>query len=288
MQKRVLTIQDFSCMGRCSLTVALPTLSCSGVECVCLPTAILSNHTMFRSWTYTDLTDDLEKMVGKWMPYNHSFDCIYTGYLSNRQVKTIIDLVSLLKEKKTMVFVDPAMADNGQLYHGFDFEHVESMKKLISMADYIKPNLTEACLLAGVDYPMTETEVGDGFYTMLFERLSGLGMKHIIITGQEIKKGYVADLFYDCLTKKESRYVTEMYPGKFHGTGDLFSSSLVGCLMNGIPLAESVRIAHDFLHKTIRNTIDENLDGTVYGAVFEPALFDLMEEIRKEKRPVKE
>lgn len=284
MQKRVLTIQDFSCMGRCSLTVALPTLSASGVECVCLPTAVLSNHTMFESWTYLDLTSQLNEIVGKWLPYRHHFDCIYTGYLSNQQVDTVIGLLEILKDEETRIFVDPAMADNGKLYPGFDDEHVQKMKKLIRNADFIKPNLTEACMLSDIPYPGKEKEIGMDFYDRLFDKLSEYKMKHIIITGQEIEEGKIADIYYDCEKKKKSMYLTEMYPGKFHGTGDLFSSSFVGCMLNGISIDDSVRICHDFLHEAIKNTIDEKLVGTVYGAVFEPALKNYILEIEKAKK----
>lgn len=283
MQKRVLTIQDFSCMGRCSLTVALPTLSSCGVECVCLPTAVLSNHTMFKSWTYLDLTSEMENIVGKWIPYQHSFDFIYTGYLSNQQIDCVKHIVTSLREKKTTVFVDPAMADNGKLYPGFDMGHVEKMRELISIADYIKPNLTEACLLSSIEYPNTEKGIPSSFYDSVFERLSSYGMKYVILTGQEIEEGKIADIYYDCKTKQKKMYMTKMYPGKFHGTGDLFSSAFVGALANGISLDDSIRIAHDFLHETIKNTIDEKLDGTVYGACFEPALKMLIQEIERAK-----
>lgn len=282
MQKRVLTIQDFSCMGRCSLTVAIPTISACKVECVSLPTAILSNHTMFESWTYLDLTDQLKSMVEKWKPYNHSFDFIYTGYLSNEQVETVIDIIKIFKDKNTKTFIDPAMADNGKLYPGFDIKHVEWMRKLIDGADYIKPNLTEACLLADIDYPGSEKEIPMDFYQDVFERLARLGPKIIIITGQEIESGKIADIYYDSSSKKMTTYITDMYYGRFHGTGDLFSSSLVGCLANGLSLETGVKIAHDFLHKAIKNTIDEKLDGTVYGPSFEPVLKYLIEDIEKE------
>lgn len=283
MQKRVLTIQDFSCMGRCSLTVALPTISSCGIECVSLPTAVLSNHTMFESWTYLDLTDQLKAIINKWMPYNHTFDFIYTGYLSNEQVETVIDILKVLKINKIKTFIDPAMADNGKLYPGFDTNHVIWMRKLINGADYIKPNLTEACLLADVEYPGTEKNIKEEFYDNLFKKLSLLGPKRIIITGQEIEDNKVADIYYDCETKNKSMYVTDMYQGRFHGTGDLFASALVGCLANGLSLDKGVKIAHDFLHKTIKNTIDEKLDGTVYGPIFEPSLKDLILDIENNK-----
>lgn len=283
MQKRVLTIQDFSCMGRCSLTVALPTLSCCGVECVCLPTAVLSNHTMFKSWTYHDLTSEMEDIVGKWIPYDHSFDFIYTGYLSNRQIDSVKRIVLSLKEDKTRIFVDPAMADNGKLYPGFDMGHVDKMRELLPLADYIKPNLTEACLLSSIEYPNTEKGIPLSFYASLFEKLSEYGMKNIVLTGQELEENRIADIYYDCRKREMRMYETQMYPGKFHGTGDLFSSALVGALANSLSLDEGIRIAHDFLHETIKNTIDEKLDGTVYGAVFEPALKMLMLNIEKAK-----
>lgn len=270
MEKRVLTIQDFSCLGRCSLTVAIPTLSAAGLETVALPTAILSNHTDFSSWTYLDLTNQMFPIIDKWKDYRHSFDFIYTGYLSTNQIEIVIEIIKRLKDEKTMIVVDPAMADHGKLYPGFEEKHVEEMKKLISCADIIIPNLTEACLLANILYPGSEKGTPLDFYKKVIHALSKLGPKKIIISGQELKEGEISDIVYD--GEKISLVTTSCHPGAFHGTGDLFASSFVGALGANKDYLSSVKIAHDYVHEAIRITNENHLDGLLYGPDFESAL----------------
>jgi len=270
MNKRVLTIQDFSCLGRCSLTVAIPTLSAAGLETVAIPTAILSNHTAFASWTFHDLTEEMNPIVEKWMTYRHAFDYIYTGYLSNDQIPTVQGIIDRLRTDQTTVIVDPAMADHGKLYAGFDMAHVTAMKALIKEADIIVPNLTEACFLSDVTFPGTEEGVPLSFYQGVAKKLLSLGPKRIVISGQNLKHGYVADLIFE--GSNESVYETEAYAGLFHGTGDLFASAFVGALGNGFPLKEAVGIAHDYVHEAIRITNENGSDGVLYGPEFERAL----------------
>lgn len=279
MEPRVLTIQDFSCLGRCSLTVAIPTISAAGCECVSIPTAILSNHTAFKSWTFLNLTDQMLPIVEKWKGYRHDFDYIYTGYLSNEQIPTVLEIIKLLKEPNTKIVVDPAMADHGKLYPGFDNNHVKMMKELIKVADIIVPNLTEACLLTDSPFPGTETEVPLKIYSSLMVKLSRFGAKQIIISGQEIKKGVVADLIYDYKEPKLDAYGTILYKGLFHGTGDLFASAFVGALARGASLKEAVKIAHDYVHEAINFTNLNKLDGVLYGPDFESAIPSYVEAI---------
>ncbi|MFA6829239.1 MAG: pyridoxamine kinase [Bacilli bacterium] len=280
MEKRILTIQDFSCMGRCSLTVAIPTISAMGVECVSIPTAVLSNHTAFKSWTFLDLTDEMLPIVEKWQDYRHEFDYIYTGYLSNDQISTVIQVIEKLKTEKTVIFVDPAMADNGKLYPGFDENHITAMKELITKADIIKPNLTEACFLSDTPFPGTEKEVPLSFYDTVFEKLAKTGPKFIVITGQEIFEGKVADLFYNVETGKSEFYITDKHPGVYHGTGDLFASAFVGALANGMNYSQAIKLSHDYVHVAIEETVKNKLDGIVYGPDFEKAIPVLVEGLK--------
>lgn len=270
MEKRVLTIQDFSCLGRCSLAVAIPTLSAAGLETVALPTAILSNHTAFKNWTYLDLTNQMLPIVDKWKGYRHHFDYIYTGYLSNEQIPTVIEIIDQLKTSDTLLIVDPAMADHGKLYPGFNDAHVKAMRKLISLADIIIPNLTEACFLSNIPYPGSEKNIPLSFYKKVIDSLSELGTNKIIISGQEMHEGEISDVVYD---GKEIKLVTtECYPGLFHGTGDLFASSFVGALGANKNYLSAVKIAHDYVHEAIRITNENKLDGVLYGPDFESAL----------------
>ncbi len=278
--KRVLTIQDFSCLGRCSLTVAIPTISASGLECVAIPTAILSNHTAFKSWTYKDLTEEMLPIVEKWKGYKNAFDYIYTGYLGTEQISLVIKIVKELRRPSTSLLVDPAMADNGSLYPGFQEEHVAKMKELISYADIIVPNLTEACLLSDVPYPNREEGLDKEFYSFLLTSLAKLGPSKIVLTGQTLHPNEISDIVYEGGDIRI--YSTELYPGRFHGTGDLFASSLTGALGNGFSLYEATRIAHDYVHEAIRLSNEAKENGVLYGASFEGAIPLFIHELGKD------
>lgn len=272
MEKRILTIQDFSCMGRCSLTVAIQTISACGVECVALPTAILSNHTAFKSFTYLDLTSQMLPSIEKWNDYRHEFDMIYTGYLSNDQIPTVQEVIKRIKTENTKIFIDPAMADHGSLYPGFDLNHVKMMQELVTNADIIKLNLTEACFLAGIEYPGSETKIPISFYDNIVEKLRLFNVKRIIITGQELNEGRVSDICYCDEYDNPFIYETEMYPGVYHGTADLFASCFAGLYARGLDFKSSIIIDHDYVHEAIGYTVKNKLDGLTYGPDFESAI----------------
>ena len=269
MQKRLLTIQDYSCLGRCSLTVALPTISACGIECVGIPTSILSNHTQYKSWTFDDLSNSLLPIVNKWDGYNNHFDMIYTGYLSTSQVDIVKEIISKLKRKDTLIYVDPAMADNGKLYTGFGLDHVEKMKELLRYADFIKPNVTEACLLTGSEYH--SEEMPKAYYIDLVNKLVSLGAKNVILTGIKNKNKIGIMLFEK--EKEEISYLEFDYVDAYlHGTGDLFSSAVTSMLTLGKSLKESLEIAHKYVIKSIEYTMEDKLDGMLYGPEFEKAI----------------
>ena len=143
--KRIVTIQDISCVGKCSLTVALPIISAMGIETAVIPTAVLSTHTAFKNFTYRDLTGDLPKIAKHWKQEKFNFDGIYTGYLGSiEQIDILKEFFKQFKTPNNFIFIDPVMADNGKLYAGFDEKFVREMKELCKMADIIVPNLTEA------------------------------------------------------------------------------------------------------------------------------------------------
>lgn len=283
-QKRCLTIQDYSCIGRCSLTVALPILSACQVEAVGLPTAILSNHTAFDSWTYVDLTQEMKESVNKWMPYNHHFDAISTGYLGTEQIPVVMDIIQRLKEKDTVVVIDPAFGDNGKLYPGFEKKHIEEMRKLLSLADITCPNLTEAFLLLGKDNEYKEEELSEEELYTLAKELSAFGPKKVLLTGTSLKEGRIGCSLYDKEKDTIKHYDTECYPGKYHGAGDSFSAAIVGCLLQGFSLYDSVKTAHDFVHLAMTYDIDNNVDGLLYGLQFEKALPYLIKEIEQHSK----
>ncbi len=270
MQKRLLTIQDFSCLGRCSLTVAQPTISACGIECVAIPTAILSNHTQYKSWTFTDLSNDILPIVNKWDGYNNHFNMIYTGYLTDDQIDQVKILINKLKANDTLVYVDPAMADNGKLYTGFEVKHVEKMKDLCSLADYIKPNVTEACLMCGVEYKSDINPIS--YYENLINILSKLGAKNIILTGAKVHPGKIGILIKE-YKKEGTSYIEYDYIDAYlHGTGDLFSSAVASLLTLGYKLKEAIDLSHKYVIKSIEYTINDKVDGMLYGPEFEKAI----------------
>ncbi len=264
-------------MGRCSLTEAVPVLSACGIEAVGLPTAVLSNHTAgYKSWTYADLTDKLLDSVDHWMDYNHHFDAIYTGYLGTNQVDIVIQIIERLKDEGTTILVDPAFADGGKLYPGFGEEHIQAMRKLMSYADYTVPNLTEACFITGKEYSanLSIDEIKDVMRT-----LSSYGPSNVIVSGLKFEKGTVGCLIYSEGTNEFSEYRTETYPGSYHGTGDLFASAFIGAVLKGHGIRDAVKIAHDFVHASIKATLEEGEPEIYYGVDFELALPSLIQDI---------
>lgn len=283
MQKRVLTIQDYSCLGRCSLTVALPILSALGHECVGIPTAVLSNHTAFSSWTYTDLTNEMLPIVEKWKNYDHNFDLILTGYLGNGQAETVKKVITKVRTPATKLLVDPAFADDGKLYAGFDFSHVEEMLPLVKKADIIVPNVTEACYLLGID-PLPN-ELGEDRAAQLLKSLGKLGPDTVIITGITKNAGKdVGEAIYDKTKDQVSFYYTHCFPGKYHGAGDVFAAALAGCLLKNITLKRSVDVAHDFVHHSMFYNLKDEKDGLLYGLEFERAIPYLLNKVLIDKK----
>ncbi len=283
MEKRVLTIQDFSCLGRCSLTVALPTLSAAKVECVALPTAVLSNHTAFPSWTFHDLTNEMLPIAQKWEEYGQRFDYIYTGYLTTKQIPLVLDIIHRFRHEKTVVVVDPAMADHGKLYPGFPDEHIIEMRQLIAQADIIIPNLTEACLLTATPYLEDESDLTAQECLHIATKLAETGAKKIIISGLETKDGHIKDAYLE--GNRLSFYETEKYDGLFHGTGDLFASAFVGALANGASFPKAIAIAHDFVHEAIRISNANKTSGLTQGPDFESALPFYISLLEGKERP---
>lgn len=273
--KRVLTIQDISCFGQCSLTVALPIISACGVETVILPSAVLSTHTAgFKDFTVTDLSKDIPKIAEHWKKEEIKFDCVYTGYLGScEQIDYVLDIFSSLTRENALKIVDPAMADNGKLYPAFDMEYANSMKRLCAKADIVIPNITEACFLTNTEY---KTEYDEEYIISLLKKLTELGAKSIVLTGV----GYFPDKTGVCVyeNNKLSYYEHNRNERSSHGTGDIYASAFVGSLMNGKTLFNSAKIAADYTLKCIENTVND--DSHWYGVKFETALCYLIEKLK--------
>ena len=274
--KKILTIQDISCVGQCSLTVALPIISACGVETCVLPSAVLSTHTAgFKGYTFRDLTDDMTDIREHWEKEGIKFDAIYTGYLgSNKQIDYVKDIFSSCSKEGTVTIVDPAMADNGKLYPAFDGKYVEAMKGLCAGADYILPNMTEAALLAGMHYEEGENR---RYVDKVMDKLIEMGCKNIILKGLPSKNGnYIGILMY--IDGKMDYYEHDRLPNSCHGTGDVYASAFVGALMRGKSANEAARIAAEYAMECIKETA--KLDNHWYGAAFELALPKLIEMLK--------
>lgn len=265
--KRILTIQDISCLGQCSLTVALPIISACSHETCILPSAVLSTHTGgFSGYTVNDLSEDFPAVKNHWLKEGISFDAIYTGYLgSTKQIEYVSDIFDALKREDGKIIVDPAMADNGKLYWGFDEEYVKGMAYLCSKADVILPNITEACFMTGVEYKESYDKAYlDDVISKLREICSGT----IIITGATFGDSKV----HVVISKdgEQTEYVHKRIDKSFHGTGDIFSSAFVGAYMQGKSVENAVQIASDYTLACIENTVSD--ESHWYGTKFETAL----------------
>ncbi|MDD2626214.1 MAG: pyridoxamine kinase [Candidatus Methanomethylophilus sp.] len=276
-QKRVLAIHDISCVGKCSLTVALPIISATGIECSVMPTAVLSTHTGgFVGYTYRDLTADLDPIVKHWETLKIRFNGIYTGFLGSFEQ---IDIVSGIFDrigKHARIFVDPVMADNGELYKVFPDTFPQGMKKLCAKADLIMPNLTEATLLLGEPYkkgPYTKDYI-EG----VLKRLSALGPKQVVLTGVYLNEEDLGAASYDRDTGEINYAFHRIIPGYYHGTGDIFGSVIVGCLMNDVPLTRATEIAVDFTCRSIMRTWEARTD-VRFGVNFEAGIPKLVQDI---------
>ncbi len=268
MDKKLLTIQDISCVGQCSLTVALPIVSACGIETAILPSSVLSNHTApgFSAWTFHDLTEEMPKILDRWLKEGISFDAFYTGYVSKSQIPYILDIMEKAANPGALRIVDPAMADNGKLYAGFDNDFPKEMAKLVRGADFILPNLTEASFLLGIPY------VGEDYDKPYIEKvmkdLYALGAKNVILTGVSFEKGKLGVAVYNGTTF--DYYFTERLNASMHGTGDVYASAFAGSLMRGKTPLEAASIAADFVVESMKKTIGDEKHW--YGVKFEKAI----------------
>ena len=267
--KRVLAVHDISCVGRCSLTVALPIISSVGLECSVLPTAVLSTHTGgFTGYTYRDLTEDIEPIEDHWKSLGIGFTAIYTGFLGSfEQIGLVKDMISKFPE--ATVYVDPAMADSGGLYPVFGPDFPAEMRTLCGMADVIKPNITELCMMLGEEYmdgPYTRDYISD-----LLEKARGIGAGKIIVTSVSFGPGEMGAVYMDYATGEKGEVMRPEVPGFYHGTGDVFGSALVGASESGLPLGKAVECAVDLVFCSIVRTHAKGADMR-YGVDFEKEL----------------
>ena len=280
---KMLTVQDVSCFGQCSLTVALPVLSAMGIETAIIPSAILSTHTGgFTGFTFRDLTEDLPAISAHWAKEGILFDAVYTGYIgSKKQLQYIKDIVRTNAKPRHLFIVDPVMGDNGKMYHGFDEAFASEMALFLKGADVILPNLTEAALL------LKEPFVGDGYDKKYVEervrRLSELSGGDVVLTGVSFEESALGVAAYSRKKDSVHYYFGERIHGAFHGTGDLYASTFSGGLLCGLSLEEAADLAVDFTLRAIKETLPER-EAHWYGVKFESALPYLIDRLAPLKR----
>jgi len=271
-----MAIHDISCVGRCSLTVALPVISAAGFDCGVLPTAVLSTHTGgFTGFTYRDLTDDIKPITAHWESLGLRFDALYSGFLGSfAQIALVADIFDHFKSAGGFVLVDPVMADNGQLYTVYTAEMAKGMAGLCAHADVIAPNLTEAAFL--LDEPYVGDEYDRVYIEGLLKRLTALGAKKVVLTGVSFEPGMLGAACYDSLSGEIDYFAMRRIDGYFHGTGDVFGSALLCGLLSGQSLPKSMETAVKYTHRCITLTEEAGLERR-YGVCFEKAIPYLIE-----------
>ena len=277
MDKKVLTVQDISCVGQCSLTVALPIISACGIETAILPSAVLSTHTGgFSGWTFRDLTDDIPDIVAHWEKESITFDAIYTGYLgSHRQIDLVKDMFQRLAAPNGLKIVDPAMADHGKLYYGFDEAFAHNMASLCGLADIALPNITEAAMMT--DSPYIGEGYDEAYVRDLMEKVLALGAKTVVLTGICYQPDQLGIAILSQGEREIRYYFHEKLAKSCHGTGDIFASAFTGALVRGKSPLEAARVAGNFTLAGMKATSPDHW----YGTCFEKAIPVLLEELGK-------
>lgn len=270
--KRVIAINDMSCFGKCSLTVALPVISALGVEAVPLPTAVLSTHTGgFRGFTCLDMTEEMRKITAHWKTFGLKCDGIYTGYFTGtEQIDIALEFINDFANQDTFVLVDPVMGDNGALYTGFNTEFAKDMRRLCGKADVITPNITEALLMAEMEYMPIQSEE---YIDECIRRLGKTGCKKCVITGVRTDESSIG---YACCDYISGQRFSVFYPFekmRLHGCGDVFASVLCGEMVKGDSFEIAVRKGAEFTERCIRST-ENDIENHWYGLKFEKNLLE--------------
>ena len=278
--KRIAAINDLSCVGKCSLTVSLPVVSAAGVECSCMPTAVLSTHTaVFTGYTVRDLSDDMLPIARHWKKEGVHFDGIYSGYMiSPQQGEIISEIFDMISNDDTLIIVDPVMADNGSYYAGMGEEMAEAFRKLCAKANIITPNVTEACYLTGIEYqsgPHSEE-----YINKLLDGLKKLCSGRIILTGVCPDENRIGNVSWDGRSGEMSACFNDRLPAAYHGTGDVFTSCLAALLVRGAAVDKAVELSAKLVRDSMARSIDSGIPHHL-GVDFEGILPQFTAEVEK-------
>lgn len=281
-QKRILSVQDISCFGKCSNTVALPILSAAGVETAILPTALLSTHTGgFTGYTFLDLTEEMRGILAHFDRADIRFDMLYTGYFGSvEQLQIVADAKGAILREGGTVLVDPVLGDWGKLYSIYDDTFVCAMREFVREADLITPNVTEACLLA--DLPYTGDQYDNEKTEAILSRLADLGCRRAVITGVHFGEGEIGIVYRDFESGEKFTLASARTDTPLHGTGDVFTSALAGYLLAGFTPRTALTRTVSFIAECIEKT-EKALPGHWYGVKFEDTLYRITEDIHKKQ-----
>ena len=276
MNKRILTVQDLSIIGQCSLGVALPIISSMGIETCALPSSVLSTHTAkpFGEFVSRDLTDDIKGINEHWQSIGATFDGILTGYIANpNQLKLIKNLIKTCLSKGAKIIIDPVMGDGGVKYSQITDKMQQEMQKFIKGADLILPNITEAYLLTNRKYkacPLND-EIEE-----ILKQLHDMSGGDVILTGVNFMPGKIGVAYY---SKGEINYCFgEKVEGTYHGAGDILASFVAACIVKGISLKSALPEIIDFISTCIKET---NLNDHWYGINYEQNLAQFCCDLQK-------
>lgn len=270
-QKKIALINDMTGFGRCSIAVALPVISMLRVQCCALPTAIFSNHTGFKSFYYQDYTDHMQPSIDEWKKLDLQFSGICTGFLgSATQISIVSDFIRDFKRPDNLIIIDPVMGDYGHPYPTYTTEMCSNMKELVSYADILTPNVTEACILTDTLYKESGWHLSE--IESMAAKLALRGPSKIVITG--IPQGqYVANFCYEA-GKPPKVLRTHRIGTSRSGTGDIFTAIIAADAVNSVPFDRSVKKASNFIKKCIQRSIELDIPLTD-GVCFEEVLHTL-------------
>jgi pyridoxine kinase len=280
--KRLLTFQDISCFGQSSSSATIPILSALGIQTAILPRVLLSNpdSKFFTGFYSIDLINNIPKIIDQWLKNKISFDAFYTDNITKHHIPYIIEIIEKLAKPDCLTIIDPSMTDNDELNTIINPIFKKEIVKLFKKADYILPNITEACLL--LDIPYIKENYDRNFIEKISIQLAKFGAKNIIITGISFEKGKIGASIYHSESGTFEYYFNEFIEAHFHGIGNIFSSTFTGAILNGKTDIESIKLAADFAVEVIKNTNnDKKKDKN--GIKFEKSLLNLIKAFEKSK-----
>jgi len=279
---KIAAIHDISGIGRCSMTVVSPILSALGCQVCPLPTALLSNHSEYKEFFFYDFTEHMEEYYNNWEKNNAEFDCLYSGFIgSEKQINIILDIIKKVKKNKnSIIVVDPVMGDHGITYKTYTDEMVNKMSQLVKNADIITPNLTEVSILLGETFASESINVDT--IKKYLKDLSDMGPNIVVITGIKTDAGEHLNACYDRNKNEYWKIPFEHIDTRYPGTGDLFTSLLVGYLLNDKVLPEAIQNASNFVSLAVQTTFEANTPHCE-GVLFEKIMNKLYEKTNNYK-----